>query len=332
MSYNNEYYVSLIGEIFDGYSVSEFAGEKIFIKHINIRDQRYLHKYYEFYRDRALSKGIDSRDVAYKRIIEDELWSEKDDLKINSLNKEIKNLKNTKKALYLPSKIKSFEETINEKSKKLYELKAKKQELVGVTAESYAESRASSEMLRFCVFKDKECKKELFSEDEFDELEFYEVQQLSILLSESSEKLSEENIRHAVLRPFFSLYLSNCENLKDFYGKSVVELSAHQLKVATYAKIFHSIFQYVDDIPDNIREDPELLLDFAENQKGGNSSNKPKIKDDAAASAVFGATKEDMEYINKEDGETSLSLSDEIKKSGGKLDMKQMMRLAGHDV
>ena len=98
VSYNNEYYVSLIGEIFDGYSVSEFAGKKVFIKHINIRDQRYLHKYYEFYKNRALSKGIESRDVAIKRIIDDELWLEEDDLKISSLEKEVKNLENTKKS------------------------------------------------------------------------------------------------------------------------------------------------------------------------------------------------------------------------------------------
>jgi len=332
VSYNNEYYVSLIGEIFDGYSVSEFAGKEIFIKHINIRDQRYLHKYYEFYKNRALSKGIESRDVAIKRIIDDELWLEEDDLKISSLEKEVKNLENTKKALYLPSKIKSFQKTIDEKFQKLHELKTKRSELIGVTAEGYAENRAGDEMLRFCLFKDKECKEDFFSKEEFDELEFYEVQELSHLISESSERLNEDNIKHAVLRPFFSLYLSNCENLKDFYGRAVVELSANQLKVAMYAKVFHSIFQFVEDIPDNIKEDPDLLLDYSESKRGGNSSNKPKIKDDAAASAVFGATKEDMEYINKEDGETSLSLSDEIKKSGGKLDMKQMMRLAGHDV
>ena len=53
-------------------------------------------------------------------------------------------------------------------------------------------------------------------------------------------------------------------------------------------------------------------------------------QEDADASAVFGATKEDMEKI-KGDGKT-ISLAEEAKKHGGKLNMEQMMRLAGHDV
>ncbi len=44
----------------------------------------------------------------------------------------------------------------------------------------------------------------------------------------------------------------------------------------------------------------------------------------------FGATKEDMKEVAKDSD--SVSLSDAMKEAGGKLDMKQMMRLAGHDV
>ena len=45
---------------------------------------------------------------------------------------------------------------------------------------------------------------------------------------------------------------------------------------------------------------------------------------------AFGATKEDIKSL---DGDpNAVSLSEEAKKHGGKLDMKQMMRLAGHDV
>ena len=54
------------------------------------------------------------------------------------------------------------------------------------------------------------------------------------------------------------------------------------------------------------------------------------LRDDADASAVFGATREDMKDVAKDS--KTVSLSEEAKKAGGKLDMKQMMRLAGHDV
>ena len=76
-------------------------------------------------------------------------------------------------------------------------------------------------------------------------------------------------------------------------------------------------------------DDPEKLLSYSESQRNGDK-NSGGIKDDADASAVFGATKEDMQNLKAKKG--NVSLSEEAEKAGGKLDMKQMMRLAGHDV
>jgi hypothetical protein len=81
----------------------------------------------------------------------------------------------------------------------------------------------------------------------------------------------------------------------------------------------------VDDIPDHIRDDPEKLLAYSDSKKTGNSGG---VNENADASAVFGATKEDMRVIG---GNTKqISLKDELDKNGGKLNMEQMMKLAGH--
>lgn len=318
-----------MGEIFDGYSVSTFEGRDVFVKHINIRDQKYIHSYYEKYKNIALSKGIESQEDREAYIKQEDLWEESDDMKILSLTEEIKNLKKTKESVFLPSQKDSFQKTIEEKSVELYDLSKSKAEIVGLTAESYASKRSNDEMLRFCVFKDPDFTENLHTEDEFSELEVRQVMLLSAIVTESSDKMCEDNIKHAVLRPFFGMYISNCENPSDFYGKPIVDLSAYQMKVAMYGKVFNSIFQYTQDIPDNIREDPDKLLAYSENQRN-KDSNKGGIKDDADASAVFGATNEDMKDLTK-DAKT-VSLSEAAKKAGGKLDMKQMMRLAGHDV
>ncbi len=329
MSYSDEFYTSLIGEIFDGYSVSTFEGRDVFVKHINIRDQKYIHSYYEKYKNIALSKGIESQEDREAYIKQEDLWEESDDMKILSLTEEIKNLKKTKESVFLPSQKDSFQKTIEEKSVELYDLSKSKAEIIGLTADSYASKRSNDEMLRFCLFKDPDFTENLHTEDEFSELEVRQVMLLSAIVTESSDKMCEDNIKHAVLRPFFGMYISNCENPSDFYGKPIVDLSAYQMKVAMYGKVFNSIFQYTQDIPDNIREDPDKLLAYSESQRN-KDSNKGGIKDDADASAVFGATNEDMKDLTK-DAKT-VSLSEAAKKAGGKLDMKQMMRLAGHDV
>lgn len=331
MSYSDEFYISLIGEVFDGYSTDFFEGQEVFVKHLNIRDQRYIHNYYEKYKNIALTKGIDSESAMLERLKKDGMWDEKDDSKISSLELEIGNLKKTRDAVFLPSQKETFQKNIDDKTKELYGLKSKRAEVVGVTAESYATSRCGDEMLRFSLFKDDNFNDYLFSEEDFAELEPHQVIKLGGIVNSSAERLGEENIKWAVLRPFFSMYLSNCENINDFYGKAVITLSVYQLKVAMYGKVFHSIFQYTDDIPDNIREDPDKLMAFSEAQrnKDSNKSNSG-LRDDADASAIFGATKDDMQQLAS-DGK-AVSLSEEMEKAGGKLDMKQMMRLAGHDV
>jgi len=100
------------------------------------------------------------------------------------------------------------------------------------------------------------------------------------------------------------------------------------MRLVLFGKIFHSIFQYTENIPDGIREDPEKLLAFSEAKNSKDSGRKQFIDDDAAGSAVFGGTEEDIKDL-AESGGTSVRLSDEIKKAGGKLTMEQMMKLAG---
>ena len=90
---NEQFYISLIGEAFDGYTEAIFEDRTVYIKHINIKDQRYLHKYHEKYKNIALSKGLQSEEEKLKYVIEEGIWESKDDLEISSLTSEIENLK-----------------------------------------------------------------------------------------------------------------------------------------------------------------------------------------------------------------------------------------------
>ena len=324
-----EFYISLIGEAFDGYTEAIFKDRFVYVKHISIRDQRYLHKYYEKYRQIALQRGVESEEERMSYVLEEGIWEEKDDLKIESLEKEVENLKKTAKAIFLPSQKKSFQEQAKEREQELYQLKLKRKEVIGQTAEDYATSRSGDEILRFLIFKNKDLTEHLYSEEEFGELETWEVHRIHEIQKDVQERLTDTRIQEAVLRPFFSMYLSLCEDAYGFYQKPITELTVYQLRVVLFGKMFYNIFQYTDNIPEHIKKDPEKLLAFSESQRN-DGKNSGGIKDDADASAVFGATKEDMKNIKAQKG--NVSLSEEAKNAGGKLDMKQMMRLAGHDV
>ena len=79
---NEEFYISVIGEIFDGYTETYFRGQPVYIKHVSIREQRYIHKYYDRYKNLALSKGLETEEDRLAYIIKEEIWSDKDDAQI----------------------------------------------------------------------------------------------------------------------------------------------------------------------------------------------------------------------------------------------------------
>ena len=327
-----EFYISLIGEAFDGYSQFYLNKRPVYIKHVTIRDQRYLHKYYKKYIKIAVDKGLDQKKEREAYILKEGIWSEEDEMKISSLEKEVQNLEATAKAIFLTSQKESIIKEVEERRKELEDLKNERHEVIGKTAEDYAASRSGDELLRFLLFKDEGLQENFYTPEEFEELESWEVLKINSLQRTVQEELNDDTIQQAVLRPFFSMYLPLCDRVADFYGKPITELTIYQLRVALYGRMFHNIFQYTEDIPDYIRDDPQKLISFSQAQRN-KDSDQGGLRDDSDASAVFGATEDDMEQIRKEhkSGKT-VSLAEEAKKHGGKLNMEQMMRLAGHDV
>ena len=301
-----EFYISLVGEAFDGYTEVTFQNKPVYIKHVNIRDQRYLHKYYEKYRQIAISKGLQKEEDRIKQVLADGIWEEKDDLKIESLQFEVENLKRTVRGLFLPSQKEAMQKSIEEKLKEKEELEINRKEVMGQTAEDYASQRSADEILRFLLFKNKELTENLYSEEEFGELEIWEVAELGKIHADIQARLSDSQIQQAVLRPFFTMYLSLCEDAYGFYQKPITELTIYQLRVVLFGKMFYNIFQYTDDIPEEIKQDPKKLIQFSDAQRNKDSNNKGGIREDADASSVFGATKEDIKAIKGEANTVSL--------------------------
>jgi hypothetical protein len=326
---SEEEYIAIVGEIFDGYTEFYFKGEPVYLKHFSIRDQRYIHKYYNRYKNLAINKGISTEEQALNNLKKDGLWSNDDDDKISFCELELDSLRDNLLNAYLPSQKKSLQETLDEKQKELNILKIKRKEVIGTTAEDFASSRSNEEFIRYILFKDQDLKKHLFTEEEFGELDDKDIAYLVKQNSNCSSRLSEEFIQESVLRDFFNMYLSQTEDVSSFYGKPIIHLSVYQLKLALYARVFYNIFQYNDDIPNGIKKDPSALLRFAESKRNGQGNKTlSKIRNqDSGATAVFGATKEDLSYVDSQ--AKQINLNDEVKKKGGRLNMDDMIKLMG---
>ena len=310
--------------IFDGRTAFDLNGQRLFFRHFTIRDQNSIAVFYEKYKKIAIKKGIETEEQIYKRLKDDGDWSEDDDLKISELETYVANLKTTKDKIFLPSQKESHQKLIDEQQSELNFLLSRKNDLVRTSAEGYANKMANEEFLRTLIYEDSNLNKLKYSDEDFGGLTSDEISELSKTYFKISSDLSDLNIQNIVLQDFFNIYLSACENPYHFFGKFIHELTAYQMKLLLYGRIFNNIFQYHDDIPDNIKKDPKAIFDFVDSKKN-RESFQSQNRD--GATAVFGATSDDLEILDP--SARKVSLSEEIKKNGGSLNMEQMMKLMG---
>lgn len=321
MNYNP--LLSSLIEIFDGYSRFDLNGRTLFFRHFLLRDQNNASLSHEKYKNIAIKKGIQTKDQSLERIKKDECWNEQDDLKIAELQLYIENLKKTKDKLFLPSQKENHQKTIDEEQEKLNQLAGKRQELIGLTAEDYASKMSNEEFLRLLIYSDEDLKNLTFTNDEFGELSSEDILNISKSYFSISEKLNDETIQTIVLQDFFNMYISNCEDSYNFFGKYLYQMSAYQIKLLLYGRIFNNIFQYNEDIPDYIKKDPKSIFSFVDSKR-----NREKYQNDTRNSdgnILFGATNQDVDILDP--NAKKISLADEIKKNGGSLSMEQMIDL-----
>jgi len=313
-------------EIIDGYTRFDFEGQTLFFRHFCLKDHNNAYCFYKKYKKIALDKGIEEEDKIFERLKQENDWNSDDDLKILELKEFLANLKKSKQSITLPSQKEAHQNLINEEESKLNFLLSKKSELTGMSAEQYADKMANEEFVRLLIFEDKEFKKIKFSEEEFGELCIDDIIYLNNKYFETVKQFSDDNIQETVLQDFFNIYMSCCEDPYSFFGKFIYQLSAFQMKLLLYGKVFHNIFQYNDDIPENIKKNPKEIFAYLDAKK--NRESFEQKNGDNEATMVFGATKKDLEILDP--SARKLSLSEMLEKNGGSLNMEQMMDLMGN--
>ena len=322
-------YRKIFKEISQGFS-SYFVGEKSrYIKHQSFYDLVDFDDVYEMHLERAKKKGLPTEDDIFEDLKKDEIWTEKDDAEIEKQSFYVESLLKNKKNIYLKSALEQINKQIKEAQEKLSSLKSKKESFISNSADKYALNRANDFYIVNSFYKDKGLKNKLYSDKEFEYASTAEVSNLVSTYNEFHETFSEKNIKHLAIQDFYKSYYSFIDNLYDFFGKPVVELTNYQLNLVLYTKIFKNILdQYSEDIPDRIKNDPDGLLDFA-NSSESREKIKQELSKDSGASTIVGATKEDMEELGISQSSKGKTLDDLAKEKGGSLSMKDLMDLSG---
>tara|TARA_R110001592_G_scaffold150141_4_gene375829 strand:+ start:537 stop:1511 length:975 start_codon:yes stop_codon:yes gene_type:complete len=322
---SNDKNLEIVSEILQGLTVVRGSFGSLYLKHLSQFEQREVLSQSKIFEKEGLSKGLPSEKQGLREIINQDMWSLENENLIETLKKEIDDLKQTSAQTFLPSQQKKILEQSRKKEDELSTLNNEKTQLIGLTSEKYARNKVQKTIINKILFYDREFKKgvyeDLYLNENMKEVELFELQK------DFFEKFEDSKISEAVLSDYFSMYLPFCEDVMGVFGKPLADLTSYQLKLISFGRYFLNIFKNSQkEIPDNVAKDPELLISFYQNQK--NERSKTRAQSSEGGSAYFGASKEDIEDIKLND-ERAIDLTEEVKKQGGSLNMEQMMKLHG---
>ena len=327
----NGKYKKAFRDISFGCSKFPYENDYVYIKHLHPSVYIDIEEEEDRIKNKALKRGIPSEETAYKRCIEDGSWTKEDEDFIGSQQSFVDNLRKSSSSILLKSAQKKHQEMIDEESRKLNEKLALKNDLMGATAEKYAKQQINDFYIRLTFYKDKDCLNPLYSQEEYDELTYSDLSKLILINNDFKSLIGEDTIQHMVLQDFFFPYMFLAEKPFDLFGKAMCELTNYQVSVVLYSRIFKNIFDNNENIPEEIKKDPEALMQYSNTSKNKEHLDRHLSMD--GATTVFGANKDDYKHLGVDTGEVkgSTSLTEAAKKKGGTLNMQDLMKLSGID-
>tara|TARA_B100000131_G_scaffold312660_1_gene347029 strand:+ start:1077 stop:2069 length:993 start_codon:yes stop_codon:yes gene_type:complete len=325
-----EYLKLIFSEIIEGYS---FVPSKLFgdlkIKHINNFDAAKTDIKNHYYFEKAVSQGLEKREDKIDYLIKEKLWDPEKDKQAKRLEDMLKGMRKTKSKLFLQTQIDAINKDIEKNEIELNTILAEKETIVGFTAEEYAQRRINEYYMYISILD--ENGNRLFKEDEFQELDEEQVAEIMTVYSKNNEKFKAEVLKKIALADFFTNIFYLCDdNVFNFYGKPVINLTFYQIEIYSYGRYFKSLIQNSEDkIPDHIVEDPDKLIEWAQSSKNVKEVLEKSSGEEAGASSIMGATKEDLAKAGVNQDQDVIDLSKKAEEQGGRLSMDDLMKLHG---
>lgn len=310
-------------DIVFGWSEIVHNNTAAYLKHLSVFDQVDIEDVRTSFYNKAKERGLPTASEALARLQEEDLWTSHDQSKIIEQEAYLKGAETSKKQLYLKKEIDLANEEIKEAKRKILQLKAEKETLLGQTCEKYADSRVSDHYIIRSLYKDKDLENTYYSEAEVDDMSRREMTDIVKVYNAVYLTFDDNKIQRVTLQDFYQPYFPFCENVNNMFSKPLFELSLNQVKLIIYSRMFKNIFENYTHIPDRIRTNPEKIIDYVNAQE--KAKDKLKNFDKDGASTIVGAKKEDYEYLGIAQSEEN-TLSAKLKEKGGKMDMKDLMQ------
>ena len=211
-------YRKIFRDVVKGRSDVFIDGDKYYIKHLSALDQVDIDDIKDSYLKSAIDRGIPTRESVLSTLKKDGIWTDKDESEIKRLELFIGQLQENKTQLVLKSQIDKQNAQIKETKEKIKELHQKKQDLIGVNAEDYAEKRSNDYYIIKSFYEDADLEKPMFpKETDFNELYAEDVSRFVQSYNEVFQRFEELTIQTMILQDFYYIYFPFSDDTVGFF-------------------------------------------------------------------------------------------------------------------
>lgn len=315
----------IFSDIMKGYS-NILLDNLIYIKHFNLYDAAEIDVYAEVFYQDALRKGLSKESDKLKLLIERGIWDKEKEL--TELKELIETMKQTKENVKTWQKDKIQEEIVK-KQEEYNILNSEKINLLGKTAEDYANKKIDEYYILSSLYKDGFLKERLYSTEEFYEIDDEELVTIIKLYNKKILNFNAGNIKKISLLGNFTNLFHLCDNdAQKFFGKDVSHLTFYQAELFAYGRYFKSLMEGAGKpVPDDIKDDPEKIEEWFDMTRNAEKIINQADSRNSDGVALFGQPKD-----LKKAGVQGVNLNEAVKKHGGQMNMKDIMKMQGYNV
>ena len=315
-------------EILLCHSLARYNKKFCYIKHFRDLDLSLFQENTDEYIIEAQEQGLETADEKLIILCKGEHWTWEEEDEIKKLTNEVNNLKKTKSKLFIQAQVKKIEKEIKKEAQKLAEISFRRADVMGITAEKFAEKKSNETLIFYSLFSDRELKEPFFSKEEYDELHQGEVYKLMDLYNESCQKFAYDKLQLIAASSFFMSSYGLCgDNPFTFFGKAVVEMSVYQTNLFFLGKHYKTILSQGKSPPEEYMDDPEKMVSWYDGIL--NAGNLESKASNTEGRSFVGASRDEMES-SMSDSAGAINLNKEVVKRGGEMTFDEILKLHGH--
>jgi len=330
-----DYYGIIYSDVARGATKKIIDNKPYYFKHPTQSESFYINSNYNYILSDAKKRGLQTEEENISQAISNGWWSAEKENKFLSIRDAINGLKKTMDNLVLPSQREHIEKEIKKNQYILATFSRERGEIVGYTAEKYANDRLYDEMLLQLTYKNEQLTDRLFADSE----EYYYlsddiVEKIREAFYSCSGPSMSNLLRYVAACPFFQniLYVTPDCDAMSFWGKASSLCTKYQIDLLINGKMFKnaikSELESGNTVPEEVMNDPDRFVLWYDARNTNLTSKKPvsNVSSKTAVSSFVGATKDDLKKmgvkVEKIRGKSILEMAAE---NGGVLEKHQYL-------